>query len=52
MIKDTMCGPIHGSSGHAVVVSHMQNRERLTKMVAQGLSSSPKKKKYKQENKK
>ena len=35
----------HPSSGHAVVASHIQNRGRLTQMLTQGQSSSPKKKK-------
>ena len=37
-------GPMHCSSGYAVVASHMQNAGGLAQMLAQGKSSSPKKK--------
>ena len=36
-------GPIHHSSSHAVVASHIQNRGRLSQTLAQGQSSSSKK---------
>ena len=39
----------HCSSSHAVVASHIQNRGRVTQMLAQGQSSSPKKKKKRKE---
>ena len=38
------CRHTHRSSSHAVAASHIQNRERLAQMLAQGRSSSPKKK--------
>ena len=41
------CGPIPLVSGHAVEVTHTQNRERLAQMLAQGESSSPKRKQKK-----
>ena len=37
-------GPTHRSSNHVVVTSHKQNRGRLVQMLAQGQSSSSKKK--------
>ena len=37
-------GPTPLSSGHAVVATHIQNRGRLAQMLAQGESSSGKKK--------
>ena len=37
--------PTHRSSSHAVVASHIQNRGRLAQMLAQGQSSSSKKRK-------
>ena len=42
---DPECGPTHCSSSHAVAECHIQNRERLAQMLAQGQSSSPKKSK-------
>ena len=38
-------GPTHHSTSHAVVASHIQNRGRLAQMLAQGQSSSPRRKK-------
>ena len=38
-------GPTHCSSSHAVAASHIQNRGRLTQMLAQGQSSLSKKRK-------
>ena len=42
---DPRCGPMHHSSNHAVAASHIQNRGRLAEMLAQGQSSSQKKRK-------
>ena len=39
------CGPIPLVSSHAVVGTHIQNRGRLAQMLAQGQSSSSKKRK-------
>ena len=43
--------PIPLVSSHAVVVTHIQNREKLAQMLAQGKSSSAKKEKEKEEEK-
>ena len=45
---DPRHGPMHCPSSHAVVASHMQNRGRWVLMLAQGQSSSPKNKGWKQ----
>ena len=47
MGSDPRHRPTCQSSSHVVEVSHIQNRRRLVQMLAQGLSSSPKKKKTK-----
>lgn len=44
--SDPGCGPTT-VNGHVVVVTHMQNGEKLAQMLAQGESSSPKKTKKK-----
>ena len=38
--SDPGYGPPHRSSGHAVIVTHIQNRGRLAQMLAQGEYSS------------
>ena len=43
MVSDYRCGPTHCSSSHAMVMSYIQNRGRLAQMLAQGQSSSRKK---------
>ena len=46
--SDSGCAPTHRSSSHAVVASHVQNRGRLTQMLAQGQSSLQRKQTNKQ----
>ena len=46
---DPRCGPAYPASSQAVVVSDIQNRGRLARMLAQGQSSLPKKQKAKQD---
>ena len=41
--SDPRCRPTHCSPSHVVVASHIQMRGRLAQMLAQGQSSSPKK---------
>ena len=45
---DLRHGPTQCSSDHAVAASHIQIRGRLAQMLAQGQSSSPKKKKWRE----
>ena len=45
MGSDRRNGPTHGSSSYAVEASHIQNRGREAQMLAQGQSSSSKKRK-------
>ena len=44
MGSDPRCRPTHHTLSHAVIESHIQNRERLAQLLAQVQSSSPGKK--------